>query len=221
MGTQGAVISFVRCADPPHQWPPVSVCVTRVSATQLHVGIGYRIESDLRLLHLAWHLKLTDAPLCDDPNYLGIRPNIPVMRQEEVALACERIYATNGRSVPYSFSAPNGCFDATTGDALFGPTKTGLTCATFVLAVFDSVGISLLKYDSWPAKREGDDEWRAFVIEELGKAKANAAHLDAVLRESPGTRYRPDDVAAAAAAYPPSATFDATRPAVTSILANL
>lgn len=224
METKGVEPHIFRCSDALAQWPIVTVCVKRVpdvSENQRHVGIGYRTDDAHRLQHLAWHLKLTDVPLCHDPSYIGIGVNVPEMRQEEVSLLCERVFATNGRSIPYSFDAPNGCFDPNTGAALFGPTKLGLTCATFVLAVLEAAGIALIDYANWPANREGDDEWRAFVIGALAQEAANVEHVKAVRSATPGTRYRPEDVAAAAACFPPPATFDQTRPVVAEILSKL
>ena len=90
-----------------------------------------------------------------------------------------------------------------------------------MLAVLEAVGIALIDYPNWPADREGDDEWRSFVIDALAQEAANADHVNAIRSATPGTRYRPEDVAAASACFPPPATFDQTRPVVAEILSKL
>src|SRR4051794_27683783 len=105
MGTKSGELRIFQCSDPLDQLPIVTVCIKRVpqvSEHQRHVGIGYRTDHGHRLQHLAWHLKLTDRPLCEDASYIGVGTKVPEIRQEEVSLLCERIYATNGPSIPYA-----------------------------------------------------------------------------------------------------------------------
>jgi hypothetical protein len=176
-----------------------AIALAVVQEHQNHIGILFTDEGadEVRLGHLAWHLELrTSQPKnC----YLWVDPPIPARRARQVAARCRQILRANDKGIPYAFSPPNDCFDDETGDFLLGATRKGLTCATFVLAVFDTAGIQLAKYDSWPQQRPGDAEWRQSIIEQLQNSSADAEHLAFIREETRAIRYRPEEVAGCAA----------------------
>src|ERR1019366_5213972 len=111
----------------------------------------YRVSEGepAQILHLAWHEKLrSDLP---DPDYvIWTRPNIERDRGLAVAAYCRRIVKQATRQqVPYGFSQPDDFFDAD-GSFVRGPSKVGLTCASFVLALFQKAGVSLARTEEWP-----------------------------------------------------------------------
>src|SRR3990172_8169920 len=134
----------------------VAVAIAAVEAGQQHVGILHKEEAlnEVKLAHLAWHNQLKDIQPRD--SYLWIDLPIPARRTRQVAARCRQILRANWRGIPYAFSPPNDCFDLETGGFLFGPSRAGLTCAAFVLAVFDAAGIRLAKYNTWPEQRTAD-----------------------------------------------------------------
>ncbi len=77
----------------------------------------------------------------------------------------------------------------------------GLTCATFVLAMFASHGIPLLQLSEWP-DREEDRAWQEYIVGVLRKNGADEKHVNAVNEQVKRgcARYRPEEVAAAGAA---------------------
>lgn len=70
-------------------------------------------------------------------------------------------------SVAVGISEPTDCFDRETLRFLLGPTKTGLTCASFVLAVFQQSGLPLVVCESWPKPNEEDIEWQKLIVKIL------------------------------------------------------
>lgn len=177
---------------------------------QLHSGILLRDEEieDAVLLHLCWHCKLTlNAP---PSQYLWILPCINTRRSRQLAIYCRRLWRTNDRNVPYAFSCPNDIFDKESGKFLLGKTKYGLTCSSFVLAVFLAQGIQLIDGTEWP-RRLGDIEWQKQILTML-KEHAAPEHIASVESEIGAVRYRPEEVAGAAALAPPAATFTAIQP---------
>jgi hypothetical protein len=70
-----------------------------------------------------------------------------------------------------------------------------LTCASFVLAVFDAAGLRLAEYSSWPEQRAGDAEWQQFIMKQLEESGAGAEHMALVRKEMGAIRYRPEDAA--------------------------
>ena len=178
---------------------------------QQHIGIVYKEAEGgpNRFLHLAWHhrLKNEDAnEAIPQTHSVWVDINMPERRARQVAGQCRKVWKSNGRFVPYAFSPPNDCFDSQTGELLMGSTHLGLTCATFVLAVFAAQGIHLVDFESWPP-RDDDIHWQRTMISELEGSGAPASHIDAIQQEVGAIRFRPAEVAGAAALFPPTVHF--------------
>lgn len=178
---------------------------------QQHIGIVYKAVDGgrNRFLHLAWHHSLKNE-VADEAipriHCVWVDIDIPERRARQVAGQCRKVWKSNGRFVPYAFSPPNDCFDAETGQFLLGSTHLGLTCATFVLAVFAAQGIHLADFDSWPP-RDDDIHWQRKMISELEGTGAPTSHIDAIQKEVGAIRLRPAEVAGSAALYPPKVHF--------------
>lgn len=176
-----------------------------------HIGVLYRDGSnaDVILLHLAWHHDLRN----ESPHraFLWLSPSLPQRRLRQVAAMCRKIWRSNGRAtIPYAFSWPSDSFDDETGEYLLGPTRRGLTCASFVLAVFEAAGLRLVNYESWPVNRTDDHEWQEWVITtlETSNPPATAEHIAAVKSQLGAARFRPEEVAGAALVTPLPVEFE-------------
>lgn len=169
-----------------------------------HIGLLYR-EKEIRFLHLEWHLRLSNNP--PNAEYLWIALPIHERRAKQLAAKCRLVWNRNSRDgIPYGFSDPRD-FLSQDGKLNLGPTKFGLTCASFVLAVFELVGLSLIKYDTW--KERGDDKvFQNWVVSELERAKVDPTVVIAVKSEMGLVRFRPCEVAGAATVAPPPVVFD-------------
>jgi hypothetical protein len=167
-----------------------------------HVGVLYRTSEGqaARVLHLAWHNQLkSDLP---SPNYpYWVRPWIPEDRALVVAAFCRLIWRrANNAQVPYGFSRPSDFFDRS-GDLISGPTKVGLTCASFVLAVFDGAGLPLVYLDDWPKATPADKAKQEELLNQLRRDSSVAPdHVSALELEVGNIRYHPLEVAGAATA---------------------
>jgi hypothetical protein len=191
----------VHCVDekPFEDVQHVAVAIRGLAGAQRHLGMLHRDgDSDsVLMLHLAWHHDLKNEP--PKPSYLWVDPAVHPRRLTQVAAICRHIWRANQKGgIPYGFSPPNDCFDAETGRYLLGPTQHGLTCATFVLAVFHIAGLQLVQYDTWPVSRDGDAEWQQRIVTLLQQHGAPAKHIEAVSSELGSIRYRPEEVAGAA-----------------------
>ena len=164
-----------------------------------HIGILYRktISENVRLLHLANHHSLRNDEV--KSKYFFVIPDVG-RRGKQVAALCRLIIEQNP-TLPYGFSHPTGAFNEE-GKFIAGPNMVGLTCASFVLAVFDKVGLSLLQYDTWQT-RDDDEAWRAEIIEIIRHSSTSndiEDHIKQITPEVPTVRYRPLEVAGSAAA---------------------
>lgn len=200
------------------------IALREVNPQQRHIGVLYHnsASNDVLLLHLAWHFDLR----CNPPSetYLWVDPVIHPRRLIQVAAVCRLVWRRNGRDkIPYGFCPPNDCFDAATGEYLFGPTQYGLTCATFVLAIFHRAGIALGKYETWPVNRPGDAQWQESIVDVLRNTpNATPEHVNRVQHDVGATvRYRPEEVAGAALVTPVPAVFQAAEERSRQILIRL
>jgi hypothetical protein len=179
----------------------VAIAIREVDPNQRHIGLLYRdsVAKVILFLHLGWHFDLRHEPPRD--NYFWVDPAITTRRLVQVAAICRLVWRANGRkSIPYGFGPPSDTLDAATGRYLFGPAGFGLTCATFVFAVFHRAGLDLVRYSTWPLNRPGDVEWQRLVVDNLrNDPNATAEHIRAVENDVGTTaRYRPEEVAGAA-----------------------
>ncbi len=158
---------------------------------QRHVGLIYRIDdSGPRLCHLAWHFMLKDEPLPADYFWgsSGLDPVNKVFMAAYVA-SLKR----NASDVPYGIDYGGIYFDDQ-GRYIVQPLGRGLTCATFILAVFTRNGFDLLETESW-LERPDDVEWQQQIISVLDRY-ASREHIEAVKQNVRAKRFRPEEVAA-------------------------
>ncbi len=180
----------------------VAVVIGEPLHDQRHTGIVFQVDASVphQFMHLAWH---NDFRLQKNlgSNYCWVDPNMPTARLRQVAAICEDIaHANQHGQIPYSFGSPISAFDEQTKEFLVGPTNTGLTCASFVLAVFERAQLRLTLYHGWAAPDAEDIRWQEMVLEKLRNDGVSTEHIRAVEQET-GTsvRYRPEHVAGAAA----------------------
>lgn len=176
---------------------------------QLHTGVFHASQDESpRMLHLAWHSRLQNSS--PEDWYLWIHPPFEPERLRQVATMCRRIFRKNQENgLPYGFGVPNDNFDHTTGEYLIRDSHFGLTCASFVLAVFDAVSLKLANYASWPTGRDSDKAWQRWVIEMLEMTGAPERHIQNVKCDIGSVRFHPQQVAACASLEHVPVTFDA------------
>lgn len=181
----------------------VAIAIREFELGRRHTGLFFRVaeEGQVEFLHLAWHCDLQLESSFSD-KYCWIDPDIPKPRLRQVAALCDDIVAANlTDGIPYASGSPIGAFDDQTNRFLLGPTRAGLTCASFVLAVFERAKLRLVNYSGWPPPDHEDISFQQFVLDNLrGRPGVSAEHITAVEREiGTSVRYRPEHVAGAAA----------------------
>ena len=98
----------------------------------LHTGIFFRASDQIcRVLHLAWHYQLR----CDDATdgWAFVAPILDPVELQVLAGFCSLLRARRPR-LPYGLRFDASQFDDD-GRFVPGPGDTGLTCATFVMAI--------------------------------------------------------------------------------------
>lgn len=182
----------------------VAVGLEETGCGRHHIGIFVRKDDEpLRFVHLAWHLRLMNDAAGEA--HVWTCPNVRPERLRLVGSMCRLVWQMNAeRGLPYAFSSPSDFFDRATGEARLGPTRLGLTCASFVIAIFEMGGIRLVQESTWEPTEE-DRDWQESIVEALEKYGASADHIEAVSQELGAIRFRPPQVFCATSLYPPSA----------------
>lgn len=176
----------------------LAIWILQTSPEQHHLGLCYRSHKVgiIEYLHLEWHLRLsTDEPT---ESYLCIEPRINQRRLLNVAAFSRRVIKQSiNDKIPYGFSFPTDCFDEQTGCCLLQSNGQGLTCASFVLAIFHSLQLPLVQYETWVEGREKDRDWQEFIVQQLEEHGASEEHVNAIRKDIGIVRFRPEDVAGA------------------------
>lgn len=177
----------------------------KLAGEDTHSGVLYLDEDDQAcVLHLAFHAELLKEFLPDD--WTGSVWAVPVIlpeRAEAVAALCDLLARVHkSRGLPYALRYAEGAFDIGTGELQLGPGCVGFTCSTFIMGVFRSCRITLLRHGEW-RERCGDSARQALLVAMLEHRRRNhgtvsAEHIEAVRTEIGCVRFSPLDVAAAA-----------------------
>lgn len=197
-----AVAWLNRPTIPIDEAVPVAVGICVTGPEQLHAALLYRAEDEsLRALHFCWHRAWRDEPA--PPGYYWVRPGIQNSIARSLAALCRMVASQRALDdVPFGFRQdPRTAFDVTTGK-LIAPDGQGFTCATFVLAMFASLGpgVRLVDARTWP-HRPCDRGWFRRVIQLLASSgdPDRVTQAQRLRGETDSVRYRPEEVVAAAA----------------------
>lgn len=165
-----------------------------------HAGLVSRRNPSgvANLLHLEEHHRLTRE------QYSGgsplVRTSIPVERQALIATKCRLIAKKHQEGgIPYGFSYTGSSFDRG-GSLILSNKDVGLTCATFVLAVFQSEGYALCDLATFPSDPDGNAKFHDAIISRLKNQGADE-HATALERERLAPRIRPTAAAGAAGVF--------------------
>ena len=177
-------------------------------ADQRHTGILHRVAGTLRVLDLQWHHRLRNDP--PPAAFVWVCPPLAEEDADSLAAFCRLLWTRHEREqgIPYALRFESTCFDRATGALLLGGGALGLTCATFVLAVFHSLRLPLVDPAAWPPRDE-DSAWQARIVTLLRASRdpSAQAHADRVAAEIGSARFRPEEVVAAASARQLPASF--------------
>jgi hypothetical protein len=178
---------------------------------QLHCGIVYEgaaSNGQFCAMHLAWHCLLkVENDISTLQKYALVKSLIQPELLEVLSATCRRISRKpSNQMIPYGIAFSKSYFDERE-ELVLEPGEHGLTCATFVIAVFRRAGIILLDVEAWTF-REEDVDWKNAVIEiqrdhlAQGRFNITQAHVDNLLAENKFSRFRPEEVAASTRVMP-------------------
>lgn len=185
----------------------VGSVVTR-DRKQKHVALIYKaFDSRVMQLHLGWHHMLCHHEWDKKYHWIQLEGIDQELQETFADWAVLVAGATPGEPIPYSVLFHPGRNFNVDGRFINRNDGTGLTCATFLLALFSDFGIPLIDPAKWPSSRKGDFKWLRKIFKLLRTLEVDSGRmsswswLEQVKRRHSLRRYRPEEVFASAGLF--------------------
>lgn len=136
-------------------------CVSR-QPLQLHSAMLYFLGGTLMIGDLQWHMLLRRDVARENEQIYWLAPDLTHEEQRILASKLDSWLVLNRGGIPYSVAHPGGVIFRDNVWVGSDPAQ-GLTCATFVVELFNELGIPFIASDSWQA-REGDNDWALRIL---------------------------------------------------------
>lgn len=184
--------------------PEFAILIKRTANGGTHTGILCRLNGRLHVIDQTWHERFRVAEAtADDP---CVVPSLLPEEIRDLTANCRhfvdrRNRGEPGQRLPYGFTQPRNPSITRDGEILWDE-GVGLTCSTFVLAMFEAARVPWVDLSGW-RRREGDDARHLELlsmmregVEEFAIEPASAAHIENVEKQLPCIRVRPEEAAA-------------------------
>lgn len=182
----------------------VGISVGKSGRDALHSKLLINFAGYCGELHLAFHNKTVFSNVFEEADkYIWDAPRgIPLSRLKALAAKCVSIIKKiDQQNIPYAIEYKG--MRKFNGEGIYDDYRTGsefgLTCATFILAIFDSAGLNLLEWENWPV-RSNDSVWFDELIRYIDTARARRwtvmsdEHYNNLKSEANCKKIRPEEV---------------------------
>lgn len=205
--------------------PYAAVVLCRTENGNLHSGLMYRTRrrgvEHIAFLHLGWNNYLFQD--WQDHRLWAIPPVDPAVLRS-VAGMCRRVLRAHqdGSNVPYFLRYQGSYFDGQ-GRLCLTPGARGLTCSTFVLAMFQSVQCQIVDEESWPFRHDGDLQFLLWLSAQFDQGSAHLDHVRAMYNQTDPSvrRIHPQEVLGACTASALPVDFDTANTAAIAVMHQL
>ncbi len=165
------------------------------STRQLHAAALYRFDNRLMIGDLQNHLVTRRTEVRPSNSLFWIAPDLNQEDQRILAATIDAWLDENEGKIPYSVAHPGGVVFKDNVWVGNEPGQ-GLTCATFIVELFNELGIPFIDVETWKP-RTGDTEWAERILAMISDSMS-PEHVEAQLAKIGQTiRIRPADIAAA------------------------
>jgi len=168
----------------------------------LHNKLLLNFNNNKLEIHLAFHHAFTCSEIIDTQSYIWDIPKIHPLRLKSVAARCLSIIdfqKDNSNLLPYAFGYQ--AMRRFNKEGMYSDYENGyeygMSCATFILTVFNSVGIDLLDWKNWSDRVEDRDVFKKLLMLLLSGVRSGTvsrAHYENVRSESNVPKIRPEEV---------------------------
>lgn len=173
-----------------------AVCIGKPDAPNYHMGIFYGTPSRAFLFDFAWYDILRFKEF--DELYYCVKPDLGVSRLRGLRELCMQVREAQKTGIfPYGFSLIEQALDAETGACLCDNIGEGLTCATFICAIFARASVPLINLGTYQV----EEDWQVFrdrIVKAMEDSKESCkipeAHIERLRASTDVKRVRPEDV---------------------------
>lgn len=173
----------------------IAVLVTHPPSRQFHTAAIYRFENELWIGDLQGHLRTGRTKAQPNADIYWVAADLIEEEQRILAATIDAWLDKNENKIPYSVAHPGGIVfrdNVWIGDE---PSQ-GLTCATFIIELFNELGIPFIDTSTWK-DRDGDVEWARKILPLISESMSPEHVAAQINRIGKTVRVRPTDVAAA------------------------
>lgn len=173
----------------------VAIAVCRMPQGHTHSGVLYRHTSGrICILHLRWDCDLAHEVF--DGSYAWVVPDLLPEEMDEVRAVCRDVVRRMPK-IHYSFLFdPDSTLDRQTAEVVSDIAPHGLTCSTFILAVFNSAQIQLVHLTGWQS-RPDDHRWYAALLRYMRTKGVDPTHVARIQSDIQCLRVRSEEAAGA------------------------
>jgi len=196
----------------------VAVAIRRQPEGHTHTGVIFREKSQLSLVHLQWDLDLSFEVF--DGTYSWVIPELLAEEINDIRALCRKIGEFRP-AIHYGFRFdPEATLDKDTALLISDKAPYGLTCSSFVIAIFKSAEVPLVQADTW-TEREDDARWYSKLLRAMGRTGVDPEHIKKVENDVKVVRIRPEETAGACLekAYP--VDFNTTQRNATALMKEI
>jgi hypothetical protein len=187
-----------RISDTPCPAGAIGIAVNSNPAQPQHSGLLFEHRSGaVMLCDFMNHENLAVRQV--PPDYFWTPVRLTEHQVAQVAAFIQLVVQAHasGRRLSYSFMYSADAFDVT-GSLRQG--VPGLTCATFIVAIFERLKLSLIDASTWRERKEEDQAARMAFIAGIVQT-ADEATVIRLMAEKPDFRIKPYEVCGAATHY--------------------
>lgn len=197
-------MSFQKNDSFRHSNQLIGISVGKSSDTTLHNKLLINFDGVCGELHLEYHHKMTFSETFDSPNdYIWGPPvDIHPSRLKALAARCLKIIKNQDKQeIPYAIEYKGkrkfdkeGIYNSYSQGSEYG-----VTCATFILTIFESVGLDIIDWKNWENRPE-DKVWFDGLIRtiEIGRIRGwfniSDEHLENLRSEEHCKKIRPEEI---------------------------
>ncbi|WP_028468699.1 hypothetical protein [Neptunomonas japonica] len=196
------------------------------SRKQQHIGIYYTSATgDTKFLHQPFHYHALESD--PEDKYLWLDVPLDADNKMHMATFCAMVAEENPKGIAYSICHKGTSFTKT-GKFHTESQFAGLTCATFVMQIFESQVLPIIDVKNWK-HIPSDKDWQNQILQVLvkygGVEKDSDYYLFQKKRLADGVaRFKPEAVAAAAvspdAPHSPSDILDCSNEILEAAIAH-
>lgn len=173
----------------------LAIQVSDPASGQFHTATLYRFDGRLMIGDLQNHLVSRRGDARASESLFWIAPDLSQEDQRILAAKVDAWLDDNTGKIPYSVAHPGGVVFKDNVWVGNDPGQ-GLTCATFIVELFNELGIPFIDVGTWQ-DRCGDIQWAERILAAISHSMP-PEHVDAQRKRIGHTvRVRPADIAAA------------------------